>query len=240
MSPALATAPGQISYQGLLLDDVGSPVNGTVDLVFDLYPAESGGAAIWTEPRDDVDVLDGCYQVALGTTTPITTAILAGGSVWLETSADGETLTPHQRLLTVPYAIHADEAANATQVDGVSAVFVSQLIENVPFDGGDPPNDDPSEGTGDADGDGTPNFIDPDNDGLSDVAELAQGFDINRVTPQVGVFDSATVDGFVVSTVQITGAGFAPGLSVVFGTQTPAPANMFTCSSQKHLYCFQD
>ena len=34
-----AAVPGQVNYQGLLLDNAGSPVTGSVDMVFSLFGA---------------------------------------------------------------------------------------------------------------------------------------------------------------------------------------------------------
>ena len=176
-----AVVPGEVNYQGLLLDSGGNPVTGNADFVFSLFDVASGGVALWTESHDDVPVLDGVYDVVLGSTTPLTPGLVAGGDLHLEISVDGETLSPRQRLLAVPYAL------SAASVDGLSGVFVTQLFEHVSFDGQDPPNLDPSEGTDDVDGDTLPNFVDPDNDGdgVEDQDELAQGSDINLVTPSL-------------------------------------------------------
>ena len=57
--------PGKTNFQGLLLDGEGDPVNGPIDFEFRLYDSETGGALLWSETHDDVDVLDGLYDVAL-------------------------------------------------------------------------------------------------------------------------------------------------------------------------------
>lgn len=114
ISSALADeVPGQVAFQGLLLDDEGEPVTGDVDLAFRLYDAESGGALLWSEDHDDVPVLDGVYDVALGSTASLTPDLLVGGALYLEVEVNGETLMPRQRLLAVPYALRAESAANA-------------------------------------------------------------------------------------------------------------------------------
>ena len=77
-STAIASVPGQVNYQGLLLDDLGDPITGPVDMVFSLYADPSGGSALWIEAHNDVDVLDGVYEVELGSFTPLTPALLAG------------------------------------------------------------------------------------------------------------------------------------------------------------------
>jgi len=77
-SSVQATVPGQINFQGLLLDSAGDPVNGLVDLVFTMFDADTGGSSLWAETHSDVDVVDGVYNAALGSTTPITASVLAG------------------------------------------------------------------------------------------------------------------------------------------------------------------
>ena len=97
--PAVGSVPGQLSFQGLLLDAGGQPVTGSADLDFALFATATGGTALWSESHTGVAVQDGVYQVSLGATTPLTPALLAGGSLHLEISVDGNTLAPRQRLL---------------------------------------------------------------------------------------------------------------------------------------------
>ena len=68
---ALAVVPGEINYQGLLLDSGGNAITGPTDLDFALFEVASGGASVWSESHLDVDVLDGVYDVILGSTTPV-------------------------------------------------------------------------------------------------------------------------------------------------------------------------
>lgn len=224
-----ATTPGQVSYQGLLLDDQGQPVTGNVDFVFTLYDADVSGSALWSESHAGVAVLDGVYDVVLGETTPITPAIVSGGALYLEIEVEGETLAPRQRLVAVPYALQAETAGN---LSGFSGDYFVQMMQGYAFDGGDPPNDDPSEGLGDADGDGIANFLEPDNDddGIPDVAELAQASDINLVTPTITGLSPEPVEASIVNTVTITGTSFEPGIGVVFGSQSPTAENVTSTS----------
>ena len=117
---AYAGVPGQVNFQGLLLDAAGDPVTGSADFDFALFASETGGTAVWTESHVGVAVQDGVYQVALGETTPLTPGLLAGGSLYLEITIDSETLSPRQRLLAVPYAVRADTAENADSVNGLA------------------------------------------------------------------------------------------------------------------------
>jgi hypothetical protein len=230
-APLGAAVPGSVNFQGLLLDSQGDPVTGPVDLVLRLYDAAEDGSLLWTESHAGVDVLDGVYTVELGATTPLTPAILDTPALYLEVEVEGDTLAPRQRLLAVPYALRAESADN---VASLPAAYVTQLIEHVNLDGGGPPNLDPSEGLADPDGDGIANFVDPDNDndGLSDIAEVAQGSDINLVTPTISGFDPPTADGFTTTSVEVQGTHFIAPLAVVFGSETPTPTNVTSSSFQ--------
>jgi hypothetical protein len=217
---ALAVVPGEINYQGLLLDSGGDPITGPTDLDFALFEVTSGGVSVWSESHTDVDVLDGVYDVILGSTTPITSALLAGGALWLEIGVEGETLSPRQRIVAVPYALRASEADN---VGGISNVFITELFEHFNADGGGPGNDDASEGLGDTDGDGIANFIDPDNDGdgISDITEIGQGSDINLTTPTLTSLTPSTVEASITTRVVASGTGFDPAMTTAFGSENP-------------------
>jgi uncharacterized repeat protein (TIGR02543 family) len=105
---ALATAaPAVVSHQGFLTDAAGQPLNGTAALSFSVFAAASGGAALWTETRAAVPVVDGVYSVELGAITPFPSTLWDGSDRWLEVTANGETLTPRQRVTSVPYALNA-------------------------------------------------------------------------------------------------------------------------------------
>jgi hypothetical protein len=222
---APANVPGQINYQGLLLDASGDPITGMLDLSFSLFETDSGGIAIWTEAHDAVDVLDGVYEVSLGSVVSLTPALLSGATTYLEVEVEGETLTPRQRLLAVPYAIQA-EAANT--LGEFNAQMATQVFQNFAFDGGEPPNDDPREGSADVDLDGVSNFLDNDNDGdgVSDTAELAQGTDINLITPVLDSATPATGHHCLVTNVVVQGSNFDPGVAVGFGSQSPTPISV--------------
>ncbi len=225
---ARATVPGQVSYQGLLLDDMGAPVTATVAMEFELFDAPSAGSSLWFESHPAVQVVDGVYDVVLGAITPIDQNVVQGGSIHLEVTVEGETLTPRQQLLMVPYALRAEVAEQATSLGDYEAAYFDAIIEYQSFDGQAPGNTHPDEGTIDVDGDGRPNFIDVDNDGdgYDDGDEVSQGSDINLVTPRIDSFTPSTADGFETTLVQVFGANFEPGMAVQFGTESPTPGNV--------------
>ena len=97
--------PGQINFQGVLLDNSNQLVSGSVNFEFALYDALTDGTQLWSESQSGVAVNGGIYTVSLGSVTPITTSILAGSAVYLEVTVDADIISPRQRLLAVPYAL---------------------------------------------------------------------------------------------------------------------------------------
>ncbi len=224
-APAPAAVPGQMNFQGLLLDAGGQPLTASVAIEFALFDAATGGAPLWSEAHAGVPVLNGVYDIALGSLAPIPESALAGGSLWLEIRPEGETLAPRQPLLAVPYAIRARDADD---VGGLEAAYFSQVLQNFDWDGSGPPATDPREGTDDPDGDQLANFMDPDNDGdgLSDSAELAQGSDINLVTPRVTSVSPSKASAYRSTHLVVTGSNFEAGIALHVGGQIFAPQNL--------------
>ncbi|MFV1979786.1 MAG: hypothetical protein ACC655_01420, partial [Rhodothermia bacterium] len=69
-SSITAQAPSSLSFQGLLSDSLGNPVDSTgVGMTFTLY---KGNSAVWTEPQS-VDVEGGVFNVLLGEVTDLST-----------------------------------------------------------------------------------------------------------------------------------------------------------------------
>jgi len=251
------SVPDRISYQGVLLDDSGSPRTGPVDLTVRIFDGLLAGATLlYVQHFAAVPLADGVFSLEIGPTgdatdaptDPLTTSlaeVFAGDLVaapgrFLELTADGDTAQVRVQILSAPLALRAlsaetadsaataTTAANVTSINGLDPVALNEIFQHFDFDGGAPPNDDPREGTSDTDGDGMANFVDPDNDddGVPDVDELADGSDINLVTPTVSGVSPAVTDFGFPATVTVSGTNFEPGLSVAFGTQTPAPTNV--------------
>lgn len=223
---AYAQVPSLMPFQGLLLDDTGAPITNAVDLDFELFDDLTAGNSLWSESQQGVMVVDGVYSVTLGANTPISPGQLGGGLAFLAITVDGELLTPRQQLLSVPYALKAVEAEN---LGSVSSVFIEQMIESFPFDGSPPGNTDPSEGTGDTDADGIPNFVDPDNDndGIPDGTEVTAGTSINLVTPTISnVATTGPVISYLPNVLAVTGTNFDTVVSVGFGAEAPTPAQL--------------
>lgn len=134
-SPAGATGPLVITYQGYLKDGSGTPVNSQVTLTFRLYDTLSGGIPIWLESRL-VTPQNGIYSVELGTQAPLNASFFSTTNLYLgvQVGSDQE-LSPRQHITSVPFAIRADMAAVATTATNVSGGTVSATAISV---GGSP------------------------------------------------------------------------------------------------------
>jgi hypothetical protein len=184
-------------------------------------------------------------------TTSLATALAgdAGPSAparFLEITVGSEGALSRTQIVSSAYALRAtsaqsaDTAAtattaqNATQVGGLPSAVVTELWEHFAADGGEPPNTDVREGLGDVDGDGVANFVDPDNDGdgIGDPVEVAQGHDMNLVTPSITGFVPSELFRIASGPVTVNGMGFQPGLTVGFGSQNPTPAGVTATSFQ--------
>lgn len=112
---ASGAVPQTLSYQGVLRDGVGNTItDGSYDLTFNLYDAESGGSALWSETQS-VNVVDGIFSVVLGDVVALTVPFDV--PYWLGISVEGETeLSPRVELTAAPYArraAYADVGADA-------------------------------------------------------------------------------------------------------------------------------
>ncbi len=114
-----ATTPtGQISYQGLLLDNNGQKVDGTVSIVFTIY--DNNGTALWTETHSAVTVQKGLYSVILGSINPIdATLFVSSDPRYLELTVNGEVLSPRQLITGAAYALASRTGGTGTETDPI-------------------------------------------------------------------------------------------------------------------------
>jgi len=73
------TVPTMINYQGFLTDTTGKALDGTYMLTFRLFEEPTGAASIrWEEEHSDVKVVNGLFNVLLGSLDTLTAEDLAG------------------------------------------------------------------------------------------------------------------------------------------------------------------
>ena len=110
-----ATVPPLIPFSSVATDEGGSSLSGEVNITFSLYAAQQGGAPLWTETQNNVQ-LDptGHYSVQLGITQPNgvpTTLFTTSEARWLGVRIAEQGEQPRVLLLSVPYALKAGDAA---------------------------------------------------------------------------------------------------------------------------------
>jgi hypothetical protein len=89
------------TYQGQLKQD-GVPLDGTVNLVFQLFDAETSGTQVGSNvARDAVPVANGLFSVELD----FGVDAFEGSARWLQASVSGVLLSPRQPLTPAPYAL---------------------------------------------------------------------------------------------------------------------------------------
>ncbi len=106
-SLAMAEAPLEISYQGLLKTDTGETVpDGDYSLEFTIYDAASGGTILWGETQSAA-VEDGIFNVILGMVNILNMEF--NDHYWLGVAIDGDPeLSPRIRLVSSAYALNSN------------------------------------------------------------------------------------------------------------------------------------
>jgi hypothetical protein len=118
------TIPATVNYQGRLTDNgtPAVPVNGVVNMKFEIWDAPGGGSRLWLEPAagaTHILVNDGIFNVLLGASAggasvPIPATVFTGGTTrYLQITANNEVLTPRQTISATGYANQAQSAALA-------------------------------------------------------------------------------------------------------------------------------
>ncbi|MBZ0325132.1 MAG: hypothetical protein K8F57_02955, partial [Alphaproteobacteria bacterium] len=79
-----------LPFQGILTDDVGTPLDGNVNLDLAIYNVASGGGALWSETRAGEPVTDGLVSFSLGASDSIPAALFDGSARWLGIRVNGD------------------------------------------------------------------------------------------------------------------------------------------------------
>jgi hypothetical protein len=129
---AFAQVPTSMSYQALLTDSSGSPINGAVEIEIDLWDhptLTSPANLVYSERHDSVDALEGVVVLAIGRGLPpdcpaspcigdtAGVSFVFDGPVWLELTVNGETMSPRVELLTAPYAFHSSQTDKLSSLE---------------------------------------------------------------------------------------------------------------------------
>ena len=108
--PRLVKFSGQLPARAV---DAAPVFTGTRLVTFGLYAQQEGGAPIWSETQVVNTDANGRYTVMLGASAlegiPVE-AFSSGEGRWLSVTVEGEPAQPRLLLVSVPYAIRAEEA----------------------------------------------------------------------------------------------------------------------------------
>ena len=92
----------KISYQGRLTDTGGNPLNGSYNLLFQLWNDATAGSQVGSDiVKNNVSVNNGLFTVDLD----VPQSAFNGQALWLRIQVGGQWLSPRQELLPVPYAL---------------------------------------------------------------------------------------------------------------------------------------
>lgn len=131
-----ATVHGQdqlISYQGRLLNSLGSPVpDGTYNITFRIYDAATKGSVLWeSNGAQSVTVQDGLFVHYLGSSQPLPDDLAHETSLYLGITVGHDTeMTPRTPLVSNMYSHHAVIADTAMYVAGGGLGNAINFIED--------------------------------------------------------------------------------------------------------------
>ncbi|OGW69575.1 MAG: hypothetical protein A2036_04290 [Omnitrophica bacterium GWA2_50_21] len=109
---AIASVPKFLTYQGMLKDSSGNYLTGTYSMVFRIYGASTGGAALWNETQSSVSVSSGRFSVQLGSVTTLNLDFSQDYWLSAQVGSDSE-MAPRQRLTSTGYALMAENVVNS-------------------------------------------------------------------------------------------------------------------------------
>lgn len=133
--------PEHMNYQGVLRDAAGNPLDGSFDMVFRLYNAETGGDLTWGEEHLDpgsggtgqVMVTGGLFNVALGTGFRMqeSWSVYFSGAfirpdVWLEVQVGTEILAPRTQVRGAGYSLNTAYLDGRPPTDFLDTSYTAQ------------------------------------------------------------------------------------------------------------------
>jgi hypothetical protein len=115
---AEAAPPQDTTYQGRLLDSVGDPLVGPVNIEIGVWDQPTGGAQLYGETHSGVALEDGVFNLLLGTGSALVGSfdadLFASQNRYLEVIVNAEVLVPRQPFSSVAYALRSEESEEAT------------------------------------------------------------------------------------------------------------------------------
>ncbi len=122
--------PSVINYQGKLADQDGYALTGTYDMTFSIYDSITDGNLLWSENQSAVKVLQGIYNIKLGSETPFPADLFEASSLYLEVAiyntqtSSYETLSPRQEFTSVAFSIKSGDSDSLDGFDSKDFMHV--------------------------------------------------------------------------------------------------------------------
>jgi hypothetical protein len=138
VSFTLADTPALISFQGILKDSGGNPVNGNVNLTFTIYDdslLSNPGNILWQETHLNVPVATGLFNVVLGQgspSIPLTDTVFSDPDRWIGIRVQGgDEQLPRTKFLTAPFSHRISTIDGAT--GGTITGAITSSVDGVDF-----------------------------------------------------------------------------------------------------------
>ena len=128
-SLSLAEIPRMINYQGMLTDDSGNPLTDTLDMKFWIYNSETNGDLKWGETQNQVPIIDGLFNVILGSVDAINLDF--SEDYWLDITVGLDHIPQRLKFTSVGYAYRAQRADTAAYAIAVPEGDLDSLYVNV-------------------------------------------------------------------------------------------------------------
>jgi hypothetical protein len=129
-----AVVPPLVNFSGVLADENGKPLTGSVAVTFSLYPEQTGGSALWMETQNVQPDRTGHYTVMLGSTSNTglpADIFVAGEAHWLGVQVNGEAEQLRVLLVSAPYALKAGDAQTLGGLPASAFVLATPTVRNV-------------------------------------------------------------------------------------------------------------
>jgi len=126
----ISTIPGTISYQGMLTNAAGEPINGIQTIIFRIYDAPTGGNLLWQE-NQTVHISNSQFNVSLGSIVPFTNDIWQNDSLYLGVQVEDDSeMSPRQMISSVPQSLGVPPNSVTTIQLAPNSVTTDQLAQN--------------------------------------------------------------------------------------------------------------
>jgi hypothetical protein len=142
LTPSVAKAtPRLIRFSGSLRESGGTVCPGSASITFALYAGQQGGSPLWLETQAVACDESGSYTALLGSTTAegLPLDLFANDDErWLGVRAEGQEEQPRVLLVSVPYALRAEDANTVggmtpQQIVAAATPIVQQMVlQNTP------------------------------------------------------------------------------------------------------------